>query len=501
MSSQCLVEPSTDLTRVAPDLVSETQQTFIHVSNAAGSLSTPGINLDTDDSSTRVTDRSKNDRVDNLVASIVQPDPLPTPSSPLSFVKTPESEPYLRSQVPVVEAPSPCASPMSASCESGPLSPRASPRSRSPSPCAPLLLPSIEVDPSHSGLSTLARNRILPSSQESSHSSGSDLTSQGTRARESAKLALSQIEVSRKTQVSSKHRNAMVENVLALGEMDSLRNLGEACTYWREEYHSKLLQFTAPALAHTGGHPSLERFCRAYHNTTKTTLHRAMLNIVSRLELAQLHDLYLETVRALTHYASQANPGLALECLDSEASDEIKNQIFWACYPLYQGKPRSSMPGLQQNFQLRMLHAKKWHTLQSQFSIGLLALMPPKANSWFSYLSLKELDVYIDLVRDVNPIAVSMGERVSEQVFVLWKGEEDPPAQMLRLEHLENFDSNLRIQDRQQLVDPVDLGCILHYPSYQENLQEGRALTLPAGLDENNYSFVNNMFLDLSPML
>lgn len=97
-----------------------------------------------------------------------------------------------------------------------------------------------------------------------------------------------------------------------------------------------------------------------------------------------------------------------------------------------------------------MLQAKKWYAFQSKLSIGLLALLPPKANSWFEALSLKDLAVCLDLIQPVNPIAVSMGERISSRVLILWQGEEAPPSQLLRLEHLENFDTHLGIQDRQQ---------------------------------------------------
>jgi hypothetical protein len=311
---------------------------------------------------------------------------------------------------------------------------------------------------------------VIPSSQDSS---GSDNQTQNTKVDKDARAALHQIEIATSIQVSHKHRTAMIDQSLALGGRDALEDFRQACSYWREEYVMNASQGgLAAAIRGDTRHPALDRFARAYHTAKNTTLRRAALNILHRINLAHLYSVYLEALEALSHFALQPKAsGSAVSCrarniFDEDACDIAKDQMFWACYPDHRGKPRSSVAGLDRTFRAMLTHAEKWHTLQEEFSIGLLALVPPGGNTWFEKLPLKDLPVYFYLVRTVNPTAISMGEMISDRVSSSWKGEATP-ALLLRLEHLETIDEIPFRANPLKLLEEVNVGCM------------GRAVTVP----------------------
>jgi hypothetical protein len=169
-----------------------------------------------------------------------------------------------------------------------------------------------------------------------------------------------------------------------------------------------------------------------------------------------------------------------------DACDLAKNQMFWACYPEYKGRPRSSVTSLDRTFRTTLAHAEKWHNLREEFSIGILALVPPGANTWFEKLPLKDLSVFLYLVRAVNPTAVLMGEKISDRVLSSWRGEA-PPELLLRLEHLETIDEIPLKASPLKLLEEVNLGCTTG------GLLR-RAVTVPIGVDENDTTALNAVF-------
>ncbi|PVH71392.1 hypothetical protein DL98DRAFT_540093 [Cadophora sp. DSE1049] len=116
----------------------------------------------------------------------------------------------------------------------------------------------------------------------------------------------------------------------------------------------------------------------------------------------------------------------------------------------------------------------------------MLALVPPGANNWFEKLPLAYLPVYFYLIRAVNPIAVSMGEAISDRVLASWRGEE-PPKQLLRIEHLETVDQTYLRANPLKLFEEVNVGCLSGRPIR-------RAVTMPADIDENNTAALGIVF-------
>lgn len=131
-----------------------------------------------------------------------------------------------------------------------------------------------------------------------------------------------------------------------------------------------------------------------------------------------------------------------------------------------------------------LTHAEKWHTLREEFSIGVLALVPQGGNTWFEKLPLKDLPVYFYLVRAVNPVAVSMGEMIANRVSSSWRGEE-PPEQLLRLEHLETIDEISSRANPLKLLEEINVGCTTGRRCRLDGIESGRAVTMPADVGEN----------------
>jgi hypothetical protein len=104
-----------------------------------------------------------------------------------------------------------------------------------------------------------------------------------------------------------------------------------------------------------------------------------------------------------------------------------------------------------------LTHTEKWHAFRDKFSIGMLALVPQGANTWYKKLPLKELLVYFLLLRSVNAAAVSIGETISARVFSSWRGDA-PPKRLLRLKHLENVDEIPFKTNPSRLLKEVDVG-------------------------------------------
>jgi hypothetical protein len=114
------------------------------------------------------------------------------------------------------------------------------------------------------------------------------------------KAALYQIEVATSVQVSQKHRDALIGHSLALRGTDALESFRQACSYWRGDYTSKTSQGLVAPASNVKRHPALKRFARAYSTATDTTLRRAVLDILHRINLAYLYKVYLKTLEALS---------------------------------------------------------------------------------------------------------------------------------------------------------------------------------------------------------
>jgi hypothetical protein len=166
--------------------------------------------------------------------------------------------------------------------------------------------------------------------------------------------------------------------------------------------------------------------------------------------------------------------------------------MFWACYPEYKGKPRSSVTSLDRTFRTTLAHAEKWYTLREEFSMGILALVPPGANTWFEKLPLKDLPVFFYLVRAVNPATISIGEKISGRVLSSWRGEA-PPELLLRLEHLKTIDEIPFKANPLKLLKEVNIGCIVGGIIR-------RAVTVPIKVDENDATVLNTVFLSVASL-
>lgn len=345
---------------------------------------------------------------------------------------------------------------------------------------------------------------MVPSSQDSSSAqSGSDSQNPSAELEKDARVALHNMEIATGIHVSQKHRSAMVEHSLALGKRETLENFRQACYYWRRQHaQGRAVEGSAAppqsALLYDRGttrHLALDQFSRAYHAAQTTIVHRAVLDVLYRADLAHLHDVYVQTLEALSRLAVQEKATLRSrprDLFDSEVRSAAMDQMYWACYPDLQGKPRSCNKGLSRKFGTTLEHAEKWHALREEFGIGIFALVPRGANTWFEKLPFKDLPVYFGLVAAVNPAAANMAEMITERVLSLWR-REAPPEQRLRLEHLDTVNEIAFKANPSELLEEVNVG----YTTSRARLEgdrTGRAVTLPAGVDENHLAALDAAF-------
>lgn len=242
-------------------------------------------------------------------------------------------------------------------------------------------------------------------------------------------------------------------------------------------------------------HPALDQFSRAYHTAQTTVIHRAVLDVLYRADLAYLYDIYLKALEALSRFVVQEKETTSSrprDVFDDDIRNAAKDQMYWACYPEQQGKPRSYNKSLARKFKVTLEHAEKWHSLQEEFSIGMLALVPRGANSWFEKLPFKDLPVYLRLVAAVNPVAVDMAGMIGDRVLSLWRREE-PPERLLRLEHLETVDEISFKANPSKLLEEVNVGCIGNIYEL-DRMHTGRAVTMPADVDENDSAALDAAF-------
>jgi hypothetical protein len=336
---------------------------------------------------------------------------------------------------------------------------------------------------------------IVPSSQESSQS-GSDSHNPTAEPERNAKAALHKLESATGVYVPQKYRNAMVDHSLALGTRPALENLRQAFRSVRDEHAtraSRTLALDGPGSVVLYGprrHPALDQFSHAYHAVQQTIIRQAVAGVLYRLDLAHLYDVYLTTLEALS--APTAQPRDTQNCrprdlFDLRARAEAGNKMFWACYPELEGKPRSSNKGLGRKFDTILGYAARWHAVRTAFGIGMLPLVPRGANSWLETLPFDYVDIYIQLIPAVNPLAVTMAGLTHDWAFSLWS-RGAPPQPRLLLEHLDTVDEISFKTNPLKLLKEVDIGYV------RDGHEVGRAMTVPAGVDENNAAALEAAF-------
>ena len=210
-----------------------------------------------------------------------------------------------------------------------------------------------------------------------------------------------------------------------------------------------------------------------------------MLDILYRADLAYLHDVYRETLEALSRSVVQDKPpsgSRPRDVFDDDVRNAAYDQMYWACYPDQQGKPRSCNTSLARKFRRTLDHAEKWHTMREELGIGMLALVPRGANSWFEKLPFKDVPVYLRLVIAVNPVAIDLGGMITERVFALCRRQQ-PPERLLRLEHLETIDEISFKDNPSKLLEEINVGYTTRSSRVPERPPTGRAVTVPADSD------------------
>ena len=352
-------------------------------------------------------------------------------------------------------------------------------------------------------VSTEAPLPVVPSSQESSSQSGSDRPSPVAELEKTARAALHNLESATGTHVSHAYRGTMAEQCLALGKRDALENFRLACYSWRQRDRPQqlgVLALEGPVTAVGPVLPSQDRvthlalgqFSRAYHAAQATMVQQAVLDVIYRAHLANLHDVYVGTLAAVSASTVQEKDlqgSRPRHLFDDGVRRTVADQMFWACYPDLEGSPRSCHPQLARKFRTTLEHAGKWHALRAEFSIGMLALVPRGANSWFEKVSFKDLPVFFQLIRAVNPVAAEMAEMLQGRVRSLWSCE-PPPERRLRLENLESVDEASFKTDPLKLVEEVGIGYLQDGP----DLLGGRAMTVPVGVDEDDIAALEAAF-------
>lgn len=105
---------------------------------------------------------------------------------------------------------------------------------------------------------------------------------------------------------SPKHRTAIIKQSLALGAYKTLENFRAACLYWRSHVSrgSSILALNRPVVSQ-GPAYTLDQFSHAYNIAQTTKIHRAVLDILYRADLAHLYDVYVGTLNTLSGYTAQ----------------------------------------------------------------------------------------------------------------------------------------------------------------------------------------------------
>jgi hypothetical protein len=242
---------------------------------------------------------------------------------------------------------------------------------------------------------------------------------------------------------SPKHRTAIIKQSSALGTLKTLESFREACSFWRTHVYkgSQVLALIRPVVCQ-GQAYTLDQFSHSYHIVQTTKIHRAVLDILYRADLAHLYDVYLGTLNAFSGSTSQQekiSSSRPRELFRDHVRSAALDEMYWACYPKERGKLRSDNKSLDRKFRSTLEYAAKWHALRKRFGIGILALVPRGANSSFETLPFQDIPIYFRLIAIANPFAVNMSEVIGRSVLCFWR-REALPEQLLPLERLETID-------------------------------------------------------------
>lgn len=205
---------------------------------------------------------------------------------------------------------------------------------------------------------------------------------------------------------------------------------------------------------------TLSRFSYAYHAAQTTIIHRAVLDVLYRADLAHLHEVHLNVLEAFSRFSFQEKKvakSRPLEVFDDDVRSAAADQMYWACYPDLRDKPRSYNKKLARKFTKTLERAEKWYALRQKFSIGVLALVPRGANTWFERLPFHDLPIYLCLIEAANPVAVGMAEMIAQRVLSLWRREE-LPERLLYLELLKIVDEISFKANPSKLLEEINGG-------------------------------------------
>jgi hypothetical protein len=97
--------------------------------------------------------------------------------------------------------------------------------------------------------------------------------------------------------------------------------------------------------------------------------------------------------------------------------------------------------------------------------------------------------VYFTLVQAINPAAVLIREKISDCVLSCGQ-DKAPPKLLLCLKYLKTIDKIPSQANPLKLLKEVNISGITRVPT-------SRAVTVPAGVDENNTATLNAVFLSL----
>jgi hypothetical protein len=383
-------------------------------------------------------------------------------------------------------------------------------RPSSSSPMPETIVSSVEGRQPTAQQSETMPTPVVPSSQESSSShSGSETQNRMGKLAEKqhrvaelereARTALHRLESATGILVAARHRSDLIDHVLALGGFQALENLRLTLGCWQIGYESmmsRMLVLDRPDQVRQAAYPhepALDRFSVAYRSAVDATLCRAAIDVLYRIRLAFLYEVYLETLAALSHLtlqpaAPRLTPGSrALDVFNEDVRETATDQMFWACHPkLDNERPRSDYSSINRKFKATLASAERWHRLRGDLSLGALALIPPRANRWVERLPVGYLSLYTTLIKEVNPVAVSMGEMITERVRRFWQNEAPPESRLLLESLVTDQDISMYAADPLRLLEEV-------YPDGRQALdrgETGRAATVPADLDVNNAAAV-----------
>jgi hypothetical protein len=377
-----------------------------------------------------------------------------------------------------------------------------------PSPMPEPVADSVEYVEGGTTVSETVVTPVVPSSQGSSSCQSGSEKHNGTATSDkedrvaelgkNARTALHRLESATGVFVAARHRSDLVDHVLALGDLPALENLRLTLGCWQSGSES-IMSRALPAGPGSGSGPcysrgpALDRFSLVYRSAVDTALCRAAIDILYRIRLAFLYEVYLETLQTLSHLALQttatpSNGGSrAVDIFNEDVREVATDRMFFACYPQLDSTiARTNFGTMNRKFRAVLASAERWHTLRENLSLGSLALFPSRANRWVERLPVAYLSVYTTLVKEVNPIAVSMGEMISERIRGFWQNESPPDSRLLLESLVTDKDISMYKDDPLRLLEEV-------YPDGRRSPKQGetgRAATVPADLDVNDTAAV-----------